>query len=251
MTDYNPKSCNALEKPFYAPIEAALRWCGLVAHEDMVLGALNGKLMPELGQFPHWPCLRSNAERIMDAMENGDIVYGRDGRSAPKDDHVAVNRRTVRHKDLKEWMAKHYPETKPAFLFDEIERTTHTAINADSFKALQIDRNALNARLDQAKIWYEEHKKENEILRNELLAANEKLNKLDVIEGKSRTTALQLIGGLVMSTYKMDIHAKRLDQVAEVVEDITRQGINISSETVSKWIKEAAQVIDKPAAKKP
>ena len=37
MDGYNPKSCNSLEKPFYRPVEAALRWCGLVAHEAQIL----------------------------------------------------------------------------------------------------------------------------------------------------------------------------------------------------------------------
>jgi hypothetical protein len=251
MTEYNPKSCNALEKPFYRPIEAALRWCELIAHEELILSSLGGNQVPSIGTFPQWGCLRANAEKIIDAMVNMELPTGRNGKTVPLGENVTADKRTVRHTDLKAWMTKHYPDQKPKFLFDETERTTHTAINADSFKALQIDREALEARLDQAKILYDDHKKENEILRNELSAANEKLNKLNVIDGKSKTTALQLIGGLVMSAYGMDIHATRLDQVAEVVEDLSRQGINISSETVSKWIKEAAQVIDKPAVKKP
>ena len=34
---YNPKSCNALEKSFYTPIEAAIRWCGLLSHEVEIM----------------------------------------------------------------------------------------------------------------------------------------------------------------------------------------------------------------------
>ncbi len=63
---------------------------------------------------------------------------------------------TVRHSDLKEWMAKYFPDQKPAFLFDEIERTTHTAINADSFRALQVDRDSLNAKLNNCKSQYKD-----------------------------------------------------------------------------------------------
>lgn len=50
-------------------------------------------------------------------------------------------------------MSKHYPDQKPAFLFDETERSTHNAINADSFRALQVDRDAARARLERAEEW--------------------------------------------------------------------------------------------------
>jgi hypothetical protein len=151
--EYNEKSCNALEKPYYKPIEAALRWCNLVQHEVEILRGTGNSLFPGIGVFPQWPCLRANAEKIYDAMLNGELLHGRDGRTVSHDDHVARERMTVRHTDLKAWMAKHYPDQKPKFLFDEVERTTHAAINAESFRALQVDRDALKARIDKAEIW--------------------------------------------------------------------------------------------------
>ena len=52
MDGYNPNSCNALEKPFYRPVEAALRWCGLITHEADILSALHGGCdIPKTGQF--------------------------------------------------------------------------------------------------------------------------------------------------------------------------------------------------------
>lgn len=86
-------------------------------------------------------------------------------------------------------------------------------------------------------------------------AENDNLNKklkqknTELLEGKSKNTALQLIGGLVKSTYKMDIHSKKLNGLSEIVSDLEREGISITSETVSAWIKEAAQVIEKPKTK--
>jgi len=152
MGGYDHKSCSALEKPFYWPIEAAIRWCGLIEHEAKILAMLGGNQIPQTGQFPSWPCLKANTEKILDAIEHGDIPHGRDGRTVTADDHVAPARRTVRHTDLREWMTKHYPDQKPVFLFDEIERKAHAAINADSFLALQVDRDALKTDLERARM---------------------------------------------------------------------------------------------------
>ena len=114
MDTYNEKSCNALEKPYYQPIEAALRWCGLASHESEILKATGDSVLPPVSAFPRWPCLRANAEKILEAMECGELTISRDGRPVPAGDHVARHRRTVRHADLKAWMSKHYPDQKPA-----------------------------------------------------------------------------------------------------------------------------------------
>lgn len=153
MAVYDTKSCNALQKPYYRPIEAAIRWCGLVEHEANILAELEraGLQIPIAGQFPQWPCLQVNTVKIFDAIAHREIPCGRDGRTVPADDHVSPPRRTVRHTDLRVWMAKHYPDQKPEFLFDEIERSTHAAINVDSFHALQAELVAVRADLTREK----------------------------------------------------------------------------------------------------
>lgn len=151
---YNPKSCNALEKPFYTPLEAALRWCGLIAHEADILTRAVGEPIPPVSAFPQWPCLRANAEKIMDAILNHELPYGRDGRSVPRGEQVNKARLTVRHTDLKAWMAQHYPDQTPPFLFDEIERTTHAKITVEAWQALQAERDALKARVEKAEALY-------------------------------------------------------------------------------------------------
>lgn len=157
---YNPKSCSALEKPFYKPIEIAIRWCGLIKYEDMILSTVGEEALPPLGQFTQWPCLRANAEKVLDAILHGDLIYGRDGKTVRKGEQVARHRLTIRHSDLKAWMVKNYPNQKPAFLFDEIERTTHANINADSFRTLQAERDAARAEIEKAKTWANEIIKE-------------------------------------------------------------------------------------------
>ena len=63
--NYNDKSCSSLEKAYYRPIEAALRWCGLVELESAILEKLQGGAMPAIYDFPQWPCLRLNTEKIL------------------------------------------------------------------------------------------------------------------------------------------------------------------------------------------
>ena len=195
---YDPKSCNALEKPYYRPVEAALRWCGLIEHEVEIMAKVGSSPVPELTDFPQWPCLRANAEKIYDAMLNGELPFGRDGKKVEADDHVAPNRRTVRHTDLKLWMAQHYPDQKPPFLFDEVERTTHASISVETFQALQAERDALKARLDRAVDVYRSTKEQlGQITaeRDALLLSKERLGQ--VSDPRSEVAHLNVIGGLV------------------------------------------------------
>jgi hypothetical protein len=135
MDGFNPKSCNALEKPFYRPIEAAIRWCGLIAHEPEIVITIPPDGMPRIGDFPQWPCLHANTEKILDAIRCGEIRHGRDGATVADHDHVAPARVTVRYTDLKEWMERHYPDQKPAFLFDPARAEAVSQNGADQSRA--------------------------------------------------------------------------------------------------------------------
>ena len=80
MDTYDAKSCSALEKPYYRPIEAALRWCNLTAHEAEILRITGTSPLPPANAFPQWPCLKANAEKILDAIQNNELTKGREGR---------------------------------------------------------------------------------------------------------------------------------------------------------------------------
>lgn len=195
---YDPKSCNALEKPFYRPVEAALRWCGLIAHEGEILSALHdGRDIPRTGQFPMWPCLRANTERILDAIANGDIPHGRDGKTVAANDHVRGDRLTVRHTDLKAWMAEHYPDQKPAFLFDEIERSTHSRITADAWHTLQAERDALKARIEKAEEWARGAIAERNRLTGQIERITAEAAKANTPSPRSEAAYLNIIGALL------------------------------------------------------
>ncbi len=132
---------------YYIPQAAAL-WCGVPVE---VLGQILSQAT-ETGRnvyaHPKISCLEPRCRAIHDAIDNDKIPCGRDGkgRRLESEDLVASERRTVSRQDLKEWIAKEFPSDKPDFLFDEIERKTHSSINAESFRALQADRDAHNGK---------------------------------------------------------------------------------------------------------
>ncbi|MGH8541761.1 MAG: protein kinase [Stenotrophobium sp.] len=197
MSGYDAKSCNALEKPYYRPIEVAIRWCNLIQHEPEILLSVGDAPLPSPSMFPHWPCLRANAERVLEAVLDNVLPYGRDGRTVPEGEQVAKHRLTIRHADLKAWMAKHYPGQKPAFLFDETERATHAAINADSFHALQADREALVQRLEKAKSEYLKLKASYDKEQGEIASLRAMADKQSAPGERAEATYLNIIGGLL------------------------------------------------------
>lgn len=242
---YDAKSCNALELVAYRPIEAALRWCNLAEHEIEILKGTGRSLFPGLGVFPQWPCLRTNAEKIHDAILNSEMPHGRDGKTVGPDDHVAEYRMTVRHTDLKAWMAKHYPEQKPKFLFDELERDTHSAISADSYRTLQVDRDALRVRLEKAKDAYRterREKQEAEQKRDEAERAYQALNITvnkakrwdddeNPLETRERNHLLTIIGVLAKSA-GFDI-AKPSKTAEAIVSEANLDGISLANRSVA------------------
>lgn len=111
-------------KVYYRPIEAAIRWCGLVEHEREILHILQRKRLPEETDFPNWPTLRLNTERIFDAIINRELPCGIDGVTTEDEPCIDDPRLTVRHVDLYVWMSRYYPEHKPRFLFGKVELRT-------------------------------------------------------------------------------------------------------------------------------
>jgi hypothetical protein len=194
---YDAKSCNALQRPFYRPVEAAIRWCNLIQHEGLILQSLGEDYIPKTGQFPQWPCLQANTEKILDAILHGEIPHGRDGKTVPASEHVARARLTVRHTDLREWMAKYHPGSKPAFLFDEVERNAHAAINAESFRALQADRDAARSELERTRKRGAEIVAERDALRGERDSLRAIVDKMAVPGERAEGTYLNIIGALL------------------------------------------------------
>ncbi|WP_249825011.1 protein kinase [Escherichia coli] len=195
---YNSKSCSSLEKAYYTPVEAALRWCNLIDHEISILERVGGDVLPGVGMFPQWPCLRVNAEKILDAIQNNEIPYGRDGKTVKPGEQVAKHRLTVRHSDLKSWMSKNYPNQKPDFLFDAVEQQLHAGITVEAYQTLQAENKRLNIRLADAVKTFRQQKSEISALQGERDSLRQMVNNsVQNIDQRSETTYLNIIGGLL------------------------------------------------------
>src|SRR5579883_2629085 len=135
----------------YRPIEAAIRWSGLTQHEPYILEFLKGRRIPEPGDFPQWPTLRRNAERIYDGILNKELpvaingITVQGGAGANLDDPNV----TIRHVDLKDWMCRFYPSHRPPFLFSRLERKANPGISRDAVQALFLEREGLRLRIAQ------------------------------------------------------------------------------------------------------
>lgn len=188
-------NCLALAvKTHYRPIEAAIRWSGLLRFERRILAMLEQRPFPDAAEFPRWPILRLNVERIFDAIAHDEIPYGKAGRSQtarpPSLDDPEL---TVRHVDLKVWMTRYYPGERPAFLFDEFERALHPAIGIDTLQVLLAEREAV-------KIQLAERRQAHDLLRAEyetLVKAHADCTPPQEPGPRSESTYLNIIGGLL------------------------------------------------------
>ncbi|MFU8789513.1 MAG: hypothetical protein ACNA7G_10815 [Methylobacter sp.] len=140
-SSYN--SCEHAKANFtlYPLLDAALLWCGtppsqLNSHREKVTEVISGVF-----SLSYMTCLEPRCRLINDAIDRGVLPVCRE-KGNPVNDHVAPNRRHLRGKDLREWIAKEHPNEKPAFLFDEIERSVRTDINKEAYTALKADKDA-------------------------------------------------------------------------------------------------------------
>lgn len=70
--------------------------------------------------------------------------------------------------------------------------------------------------------------------------------KADALEGKTKSTLLKLLGGMAMIGAEIDIHATRIAGINQTVGDLALKGVVVDESTLSKRLKEAAELIAKP-----
>jgi hypothetical protein len=193
---YTPHSCNLLAKVFYRPIDAALRWCNLMAHEAQILEVAWSDSSNLSKAFPQWPCLYANTEKIFDAIHHGELAYGCLGVPVAIGTAVDYSQLTVRHTDLRSWMARYYPDQKPVFLFEQ-SLNQQGAISIGTYLALQADRDALQLQVKNIEESYQQLLDELEAVGlereniHQLLKANSKLS------DRSEIGYLKVIGALL------------------------------------------------------
>ena len=191
-------SCETVQAYFTVypvPVAAAL-WCGISpaeVEEHLRIATDAGRAIL---RHPYVPCLEPRCRAIHDAIEKGLLPCSREnGRVV--EEHVAPERRHVSRQNLKDWIAKEFPSDKPAFLFDDLERKTHSAINADSFRALQADRDAVKAELEKAKARAADTMAEMNAMRGERDSLRAMVDKMSALGDRAETTYLNIVGGLV------------------------------------------------------
>jgi hypothetical protein len=145
-TAMNPDHLPSIQKVYYRPIEAAIRWCGLERHEPEIIRAMIGKLVPQASDFPQWPSLRLNAERIFDAIANHELPFGIDGVTVQSGFRLDHPNLTIRHIDLRAWMKRYYPHERPLFLFDPNESVE---LSPQALQTLIREKEELNGLLER------------------------------------------------------------------------------------------------------
>lgn len=174
----------------YRPIEAAIRWSGLTRHEPLILESLGGRRLPEPQEFPDWPALRLNAERIADGIVNGELRVAIRGVTVADAIDVEDPELTIRHIELKAWMQRYYSEERPRFLFGEFKRRTSPLVSVRALQALSLERETLQLQLQQRET-------ELKSLRQQLKTTHSESPAQDPLSARSETTYQHIIGGLL------------------------------------------------------
>ena len=185
-----------VSKVYYRPIEAAIRWAGLLKHKKEILRLISWpRHLPMTLDFPGWTELRLCTERIYDAIFNGELPYGCNG--ITQNDKVLWDSPdlTIRHVDLKRWMRDQYPEQRPAFLFSRRERIAHPIITLETGQAMLVERKALKAELKQCRRQLEMLQEQHHVLSKQIEvtpAGNE-----CSITDRAESTYQHIIGGML------------------------------------------------------
>lgn len=175
---------------------AAALWCDVPPDQVQWVLDTATEVGRAIYQHQRVTCLEPKCRALHEAIEAGQLpVYREQGGACP--DHVAPDRRHVSRAELRGWISKHYPDQKPSALFDEAERTTHPAINADAFRALQADRDAARAELKKAEKWGHEILAERDALRLERDQLRALIDKMGEPGERAETTFLNIIGALL------------------------------------------------------
>lgn len=137
-------------KVFYRPIEASIRWAGLLRYEHVILASSpEPRNLPLSLDCPRLEELRLFTERIYDGILHQELPFGHNGITSNDMSLLEAPDLTVRHTDLKSWMRTHYPEHRPSFLFCRSERMAHPVITMETGQAMLVERHALQSALEQ------------------------------------------------------------------------------------------------------
>jgi hypothetical protein len=189
----------SLLKVHYRPIEAAIRWSGLLEYERQILVTLGARTLPMPDEFAAWPTLRLNTERIYDGIINRELPWAIAGRAADEQPSIERADLTVRHIDLKTWMIRYYPEQRPAFLFAESEiRFDQQSLAAmDVLQLLLAERDCLKTKVDYRERELAELRLRGMTNRSQRSGTTDPRTNDSAMSARAETTYLHIIGALL------------------------------------------------------
>lgn len=185
-----------MSKVFYRPIEASIRWAGLLRYEQMILAlALTPRNLPQSLDCPRLGELRLYTERIYDGILNQELPFGQNGITVNDLSLLEAPDLTIRHTDLKFWMRTHYPEHRPSFLFCRCERIAHPVITIETGRAMLVERQALQSALEQSLRELHALQEQNEALLKQTLATP--VYDQNPLSDRAEATYLNIIGSML------------------------------------------------------
>jgi hypothetical protein len=94
-------------------------------------------------------------------------------------------------------MEEAFPNEKPAFLFDDIERSSHTAISADAYRSLEAERDKLEKRLERAKSKLKKLRDEKDAIESERDSLIAMVDKMGAPGERAESTYQNIIAALL------------------------------------------------------
>ncbi|RQQ08142.1 hypothetical protein [Burkholderia stagnalis] len=226
-------------KPFIGRYQVSLRWAAAILAGVDLDGSrfLSDDEGAEIGKWQ---------DALIDAIEHQKIAAG--GWGADRGEQM------LSHDDIRTWCASRghvwpIPEPNPQPVTDAelLERLRIAEAECASLKRQLTQMSAITDDRTQLCEQISALKGDVSNLTATLDAANAKIQALEVdqLQGKSRTVALKLIGGLAMTGHGIDIHADRLDGIGEILSDLAGKGISVSEQTLRDRLKDAAEHIER------
>jgi hypothetical protein len=119
MLGTNVHSLQFGAKTHYTPLEASIRWSGLIEKESVILAQLACIPWPDAQACASFEHLHFNLARIKDGLINQELPYGRDGVTCDETSRPDISdpTLTIRHTAIRKWLERYYPDEMPAFIF--------------------------------------------------------------------------------------------------------------------------------------
>ena len=236
-----------LMKAYYRPIEAAIRWSDLHRQEQTIFKHLGNRIRPEQDDFPRWPKLYLNSERIFCALVNGDLPYGKNGVICLDPSLLDNPELTICEVHLKAWLVQHYPEEKPRFLFNPSERKGMSRMAAQRLLA---ENNNLTAHLNQGAKDFKQLKEHTVRLKRQVSDLKQQLKPEEALSERGRAALLNIIGGLLTVLRGSSPGGQRYSQfdsdaaIIQMIISYHRGRVGISERTMQKHFAAARRSLD-------